>query len=258
MTLWIKICANTSLTDAQLAADAGADAVGFVFAPSPRRVTVAQVAAIVPHLPPALEKIGVFVDASFAEIASTVASCSLTGVQLHFNAPPELPTQLHERFGPKLRILRVVHFDSETSGGNAAFGSAKSAELKGTGFSPYINGPESGGASAPEARFSDPNIDAILVDSRTASAPGGTGQSYDWTLAATSLFQNARARKCVAAGGLTPENVAEAIATLHPWGVDVVSGVESAPGRKDPAKVRAFIVRARAARTSQRAYDQSD
>ena len=238
MSLWIKICANTSLADAQLAADAGADAVGFVFAPSPRRDTPAQVAAIVPHLPPALEKIGVFVDASFTEIASTVESCSLTGIQLHFEAPPELPVRLRKRFGLHLRILRVVHFES-----------AQSAELKGTGFSPYIGGPESIGALAPEACFSDPNIDAILVDSRTATAPGGTGQTYDWLAANKLLFQNAEVRKhcLVAAGGLTPENVAEAIATLRPWGVDVVSGVEVAPGHKDPAKIRAFIADARAA-----------
>ena len=101
MTLWIKICANTSLADAQLAAQAGADAVGFVFAPSPRQVTPAQAAAIVPHLPAALEKIGVFVDAAFEEISATVEAAGLTGVQLHWDAPHSLPAQLRERFGPK-------------------------------------------------------------------------------------------------------------------------------------------------------------
>jgi phosphoribosylanthranilate isomerase len=113
MSLWVKICANTSLEDARLVADAGADAAGFVFAPSPRRVTAAQAAAIVPHLPPELEKIGVFVDASFDEIADTVETAGLTGVQLHFNAAAELPAQLRARFGPSFRILRVVHFDAE-------------------------------------------------------------------------------------------------------------------------------------------------
>ena len=98
--LWIKICGNTSLEDAQLAADAGADAVGFVFAPSPRRVTPALVAAIVPQLPATLEKIGVFVDAPFAEIEATVQTSALTGVQLHFAAPPELPARLRAHFGP--------------------------------------------------------------------------------------------------------------------------------------------------------------
>ncbi len=217
MSLWIKICANTSLADAQLAAQAGADAVGFVFAPSPRQVTPAQVAAIVPHLPAALEKIGVFVDAAFEEISATVEAAGLTGVQLHWDAPPSLPAQLRERFGPKLRILGVVHFDAATADKDA------------------VPSP-------------DPNVDAILVDSRTASSVGGSGQTYDWDAARRTIFGANGPMKYVAAGGLTPANVAGAIATLHPWGVDVVSGVESAPGRKDPAKVRAFIANARAAK----------
>jgi phosphoribosylanthranilate isomerase len=220
MSLWIKICANTSLGDAQLAAEAGADAVGFVFAPSPRRVTAELVAKIVPQLPAALEKIGVFVDAGFDEIAATVEAAGLTGVQLHFDAPTALAAQLRERFGAKLRILGVVHFDLAT-------------------------------VERVVPMASDANIDALLVDSLTAAAVGGTGVAFDWDAASKTLFQNARARKrLVAAGGLTPENVAEAIATLRPWGVDVVSGVEAAPGRKDPAKVRAFIERARAAESA--------
>jgi phosphoribosylanthranilate isomerase len=90
-----------------------------------------------------------------------------------------------------------------------------------------------------------PNVDAILIDSRNATSVGGTGQTFDWALASKTLFQNAAASKLVAAGGLSPENVAQAIATLRPWGVDVVSGVEASPGRKDPAKVQAFIANAR-------------
>lgn len=215
--IWIKICGNTSLEDAQLTAGSGADAVGFVFAPSPRRVTPAQVAAIVPHLPAPLEKIGVFVDSSLEEIQSIVLTASLTGVQLHFDAPPNLSAQLRARFGPELRIMRVIHF-----GPNAA----ETAALI----------------------IQDPNINAVLVDSRTATSVGGTGQPFNWSLASRTLFQNATVHKhLVAAGGLNPENVAEAIAILRPWGVDVVSGVESAPGRKDPAKVRAFITNVRPA-----------
>jgi phosphoribosylanthranilate isomerase len=95
-------------------------------------------------------------------------------------------------------------------------------------------------------------VNAVMVDSRTVTAVGGTGQSFDWALASKTLFQNAKARgRIVAAGGLSPENVAEAIATLRPWGIDVVSGVEVAPGRKDAAKVRAFIANACAADRSQ-------
>lgn len=219
MTLWIKICATTSLEDALLAAEAGADAVGFIFAPSRRRVTVEQVAAIVPQLPAQLEKIGVFVEAGFEEIAPAVESCGLTGVQLQFDAPAELPATLRTRFGPSLRIVRVVHFNSA----NAE--SAQVAQLDG-----------------------NPHIDAIHVDTCTATAVGGTGQTFDWHHAAKTLFQNAKERKLrIAAGGLTPENVAEAIRILNPWGVDVASGVETAPGRKDPTKLRAFIAAARAA-----------
>jgi phosphoribosylanthranilate isomerase len=212
--LWIKICGNTTLQGAQVAAEAGADAVGFVFAPSPRRVTAAQVAAITPHLPPGLEKIGVFVDATLDEICATVRACGLTGVQLHSEAGPGLPAQLRENFGIELRILRVVHF-----------------------------GPDAPHHAA--TIMADRNVDAILVDSRTATAVGGTGVAFDWTSARETLFQGTDGR-LVAAGGLTPDNVAEAIATLRPWGVDVASGVEMAPGRKDPWKVRDFIAKARA------------
>ena len=116
MSLWVKICANTSLEDALLAADAGADAVGFVFAPSPRRVTESQVAAIVPGLPESIEKIGVFVGAQAEEIAAAVRVCGLTGVQLHSEAGADVPAMLRAEFGLGLRILRVVHFGRESGG----------------------------------------------------------------------------------------------------------------------------------------------
>ena len=217
MSLWIKICGNTSLQDALLAADGGANAVGFVFAPSPRRVTVKDVEGIVSHLPGSLEKIGVFVDTPVEEIEATVRTCGLTGVQLHFNAGVDAPARFRERFGPSLRILRVLHYSPEL---------AEEAALV----------------------ANDINIDAVLLDSRTATAVGGTGVAFDWDSAAASLSKiSGSLRRIVVAGGLAPGNVAEAVATLHPWGVDVVSGVEAAPGRKDPEKVRAFIAQARAA-----------
>jgi phosphoribosylanthranilate isomerase len=214
--IWVKICANTSLEDAQLAADAGADAVGFVFAPSPRRVTAAQVAKITPHLPSHLEKIGVFVDAGLDEIRSTIRKCGLTGVQLHSQCGLGGPAQLREQFGPELRILGVVHF-----------------------------GPEA--ADRAKIIAADPNVDAILVDSRTATAVGGTGIAFNWNDARTTLFQDTEeGKRLIAAGGLTPDNVRDAITTLRPWGVDVASGVEAAPGRKDPVRVREFVAHARA------------
>ncbi len=231
MSPWIKICANTSLDDALVAAEAGADAVGFVFAASPRRVTAAAVAAITPRLPAALEKIGVFVDAALEEIAATAESCGLTGVQLHFDAAPGLPARLRERLGPEMRIFGVIRFGAASAAEDAARAAALALD-------PHL--------------ACNPNIDAVLVDSCSAAAAGGTGVAFDWALARETLFQqNAEARKrLILAGGLDPANVAEAIRALGPWGVDVASGVEAAPGRKDPAKVREFVARARAAFTS--------
>jgi phosphoribosylanthranilate isomerase len=216
MSLWIKICGNTSLGDALAAVAAGADAVGFVFAPSPRRVAAAEVAAIAPHLPATLEKIGVFVDAEVEEICSAVRSCGLTGVQLHSETGPELAAKLRERLGAELRILRVVHFGA-------------------------------GAAEQAAALAQDGNVDAVLVDSRTAAALGGTGVAFDWAEARKTVFAADGRLKLIVAGGLNPENVAQAIATLRPWGVDVASGVEAAPGRKDLNMVRKFVARARAA-----------
>jgi phosphoribosylanthranilate isomerase len=220
MPIWIKICGNTSLADAQLAVEAGADAVGFVFAPSPRRVTIADVAAISPHLPATVEKIGVFVDAGLEEICSAVRACGLTGVQLHFEAGAEIPAKIHERLGPELRILRVLHFE------------ANAAEQ----FTAKI---------AHHAQ--NPDVAAVLLDSRGDKAVGGTGITFDWAAARKAVFGHAGTLKLILAGGLNPVNVAEAVATVRPWGVDVVSGVEASPGRKDPGKVREFISRARAA-----------
>jgi phosphoribosylanthranilate isomerase len=221
MSLWIKICGNTSLEDALLAVAAGADAVGFVFAPSPRRVTAEQVAAIVPHLPATVEKIGVFVDAALDEIIATVQTCGLTGVQLHFETEPELPARLHERLGPELHILRVVHFDVDT------------ADSIANRIAEYARNPQ---------------VYAVLVDSRTVAVVGGTGVRFDWAEARRTVFGEAGSLKLIVAGGLNPENVAKAIALLRPWGVDVASGVEAAPERKDPVKVREFVAAARTAR----------
>ncbi len=216
MSLWIKICGNTSLADARLAIDSGANAVGFVFAPSPRQVTPEQVAAIIPALPDFAEKIGVFAEADFDEISAVARSSALTGVQLHFDAPLELTARLRNSLGSELRILRVLRIGHDNRGELFAF-------------------------------TADPNADATLVDSCSKTGAGGTGVTFDWTLAAKTVFRDAKANRCIAAGGLNAVNVAEAITTLRPWGVDVASGVESVPGKKDPERLRAFIATARQA-----------
>jgi phosphoribosylanthranilate isomerase len=214
--MWVKVCANTNLEDALVVAEAGADGVGFVFAESKRRVTTEQVAAITPHLPASLEKFGVFVDTALEELVRAVEVCRLTGVQLYSAGEPELAAELRAQFGSALRILQVIHYQQ--------------------GIENQLRSAQANAA-----------IDAVLIDSRTATLLGGTGQRYDWQAAGRSFAESASGLRLIVAGGLNPTNVGEAIATLHPWGVDVASGVEASPGKKDPAKVRAFIENARVA-----------
>ncbi len=213
--MWIKICGNTNLQDAQHAAAAGADALGFVFAPSPRRVTAAQVKAIVGHLPASVETYGVFVDGTADEIARTVVDCGLSGVQLHRSSGSGPGMLARVR-----RSLLALHAGDVKIISALAFDEGLETQLE---------------QAARDA-------EAVLVDSRPS---GGTGVRFDWN-AASAAFRNARGQaRVIVAGGLNPENVEEAIATLSPWGVDVVTGVEKVPGRKDWAKVEAFIAAAR-------------
>lgn len=219
--MWIKICGNTNLEDAQLAVDAGADAVGFIFAESARRVTADRVRTITTKLPASIGKYGVFVDPSLDELIHAVEESGLTGIQLHRSHDPALPLKLREHFAGKavhngLSIFKVIHYQQDLA-----------EHLK--------------------AAQADDAIDAVLVDSRTATMLGGTGQRYDWQAASRSFLEAAPRLKLIAAGGLNPGNVAEAIATLRPWGVDVVTGVEASPGKKDPARVREFVSNARIA-----------
>ena len=219
--MWIKICGNTNLEDAQLAVDAGADAVGFVFTESPRRVTRQQAREMAPLLPRTVEKYGVFVDPSFEEVVETVLECGLTGVQLHSTSNPGLPLRLREHFAAiprrgRLGILRVLHYASDFD-----------AQLEGLRH--------------------DHAVDAVLIDSRTAKAVGGTGIAFDWRAAQTSFLRTAPHLRLIVAGGLRPENVTDAIYTLQPWGLDVASGVEASPGKKDLNRVREFVSAARRA-----------
>jgi phosphoribosylanthranilate isomerase len=208
--MWIKICGNTNLEDARFAVECGAHALGFVFAPSPRRVEAEQVRQITEKLPPEVEKYGVFVDAGFDEIVSTVAAAGLTGVQLHRSSDALLPIRLRQHLAGELRILKVLHYTDT--------------------FDQQLR--QLGGDNLP---------DAVLVDSSSARAAGGTGTSFNWLAAQGSFQRTAPHLRLIAAGGLSPENVKQAIQILRPWGVDVVSGVESAPGKKNPERVLAFI-----------------
>jgi phosphoribosylanthranilate isomerase len=219
--MWVKICGNTNLEDAQIAVEAGADALGFLFAKSTRRITPIDARSITPHLPATVEKIGIFDHADFEEIVATVEEAGLTGIQLHSSLDPTLSARLREHFSAKsaqgqMRILGVIHYSSDLE-----------KQLR--------------------AAHEDSAIDAVLVDSRTATLLGGTGIRFDWHAASDSFLPAASRLRLIAAGGLNPDNVGEAISTLRPWGVDVVTGVEASPGKKDPARVRSFITNARIA-----------
>lgn len=227
MAIWIKICGNTTLEDAQAAVSAGANAVGFVFAASPRRVTASAVREITRRLPRMVETIGVFVDATLEEIADTVRVAGLTGVQLHATDQTGLDETglaqaLRTRFADapgRLGILQTLH------------------------YAPH----ENDFALQLRAMHANPAVDAVLVDTYSATQSGGTGLSFDWQHARDSFFREAPHLRLIAAGGLRPENVRQAIYTLQPWGVDVSSGVESSPGRKDSRRVAEFVRAARAA-----------
>ncbi len=228
--MWIKICGITSIEDAELAIAAGADALGFVFAESPRRVTPESVRDIVNQLPRTVEKVGVFVDSTLDEIIAVHQTAGLTGVQLHSAnrgvSPQDLRAGVRVTSSP-LRVLQVVRYDGDSS--------RFALELRRLHASSAVDGRQ------------DSVLHAVLVDTCVVGKQGGTGKTFDWLAARDSFLQQAPHLQLIAAGGLHPENVRHAIHTLRPWGVDVSSGVEASPGRKDPDRVAAFIRAARAA-----------
>jgi phosphoribosylanthranilate isomerase len=222
--MFVKICAHTNLADALLSVEAGVDALGFVFAKSSRQVTAAQVAVITRALPKQIKKIGVFHARSVDEIIHDVHLAGLNGVQLHFAFDPAVVAKLRAEFGADLFIVQTLHW--------VVYGHVDRAEKW---FREELQAVVNAGG-----------VDAILLDARTEAASGGTGQSFDWARARAVLDADAGDLKIIVAGGLTPENVREAIAALQPWGVDVASGTEFMPGMKDAAKIRAFVAAARA------------
>jgi len=195
---------------ARAAAEAGADAVGLIFAESPRRIGPEAAAGIIDALPPWVAPVGVFVDTPPAEMQDLADRLRLAAVQLHGDEPPETPAAL----GP-VKVIRALGVGSEADA-DAARRWRDAAEAAG--------------------RLPD----AWLVDARVPGGPkGGTGQTADWTLAAR--LQEDGLAPLILAGGLGPENVADAVRAVRPWGVDSSSGTETAPGAKSPEKIRAFV-----------------
>jgi phosphoribosylanthranilate isomerase len=199
VSIKIKICGITNVSDAMVAAEAGADLIGLMFyARSPRQVSLAQAAAIARALPPYISRVGVFVNPDADTVLRAIGECGLSLLQFHGEETPEFCTQ----FGMmSMKAFRVKNAGSLRT-------------------------------------LPDYATDAYLLDAYSPDAYGGTGAKFNWDLA---IAAKQHGRPIFLAGGLTPENVAQAVKQVMPFGVDVSSGVESAPGKKDPAKVRAFI-----------------
>ncbi len=208
---WVKICGITNLEDALVAVDAGADAVGFVFyEKSPRCVSPEVVREIVQKLPESVEKVGVFVGGSSEGVAEAIRQCGLTIAQIYPRESRALTGEFFKDF--PFRVIPAVSVGLIGQDEIAGFHLAKNARGK---------------------------VVAALLDSGNSDCPGGTGEKFDW--ATVAGLADTIDLKLILAGGLKVENVGDAIAMLKPWGVDVSSGVEANPGKKDPEKVRAFV-----------------
>ena len=203
MSVRVKICGITSLEDALLAVESGADALGFIFhAASPRNIAPAEAKKIIGKLPPFVTPVGVFVNQTAEAVAGVVSLTGIHAAQLHGDETPELCSEL------SFPVIKAFRVKDRTS----------------------------------LERASEYNVSALLLDSYVPGQLGGTGARFNWELAIEAIQGGT---PVILAGGLTPDNIAEAVVTVAPFAVDVSSGVELAPGRKDAKKVREFIRKAK-------------
>jgi phosphoribosylanthranilate isomerase len=203
--MFVKICGITNEDDALFAVAMGADAVGFVFAPSSRQIAAQQVYDITRRLPPEILTVGVFRDEVPSRVIDIVNRSGVRAVQLHGHETPADVAEVSARVRWVIKAVAAGTTD------------ARRANQFGT--------------------------DLVLVDAVTP----GSGKMFDWSL----IDDIPEGPRLILAGGLDPENVAAAVQRVAPWGVDVSSGVESSPGKKDARKVKAFIERARQAAPEQ-------
>jgi phosphoribosylanthranilate isomerase len=233
---WVKICGTTNLEDALAAVEAGADAVGFVFyEKSPRYITVEAAREIVEKLPENVEKVGVFVHGDGIDPADVLFASGLTGLQCYVSPEGGAAGRGSQKAtGASCRPKRARFLMAVPM--NWIGVDEKRIRSMASDFAKWgKNLPE--GISLPEGL-----MDTFVLDSGDLRQPGGTGKTFDWKVALPIAEAMRKGGvKLVVAGGLTPQNVGDAIEILKPWGVDVVSGVESTPGKKDPEKVRAFV-----------------
>jgi phosphoribosylanthranilate isomerase len=196
----VKVCGITSPGDARVAAGAGADAIGLVFAESPRRVSVKDAREISAALPDGVLKVGVFVDTEPEEVLRIAREVGLDYAQLHGDEEPEVVAEI--RYGG-VRVMKALRV-------------------------------RNAGVLAAVERY---EADLILLDAWRARARGGTGTRFDWRLAKSLKARD----NIVVSGGLTPENVREAIEFFEPYGVDASSSLEDGPGKKNGELVRRFV-----------------
>ena len=235
---WVKICGITNLEDALTAVDAGADALGFVFyEKSPRNIDPNSAREIIQKLPANVEKVAVIVRDYPDHVKPLVRELGLTGVQLHagLQSPSQQPLTATAngmpsgfKFYLSMPADWFIHQEDSARTFIQSIANAQQAmqTFEVTGEAPRI-------------------LNTIFLDSGSLQQPGGTGKVFDWEKALRIVGKLKQTVNVVVAGGLTPDNVNEAIRVLGPWGVDVSTGVEVRPGKKDPKKVQAFVEAAR-------------
>ena len=206
MAVEIKFCGMTRAADADYAASLGAAYVGIIFAKSPRRVDPAAAAAVLAGVRERASTVGVFGDATVETIGTVASDLRLDVVQLHGDPSPDVVDSMRRRFSGA--VWAAMRIDGSALPDTAA------------------------GLLAV--------ADAVVLDARVEGQLGGTGHSFDWNAIARTLERRSDHARVVLAGGLSPENVARAVRIISPDVVDVSSGVESAPGIKDHARMRAF------------------
>ena len=213
--IWIKFCGTTNLEDAQASIDAGCNALGFILCDSPRRLSPDAVGKITSQLPEPIEKIGVFVNEELNALVAIAEECGLTGVQLQGDESANYLMDVRSKLSV-LRITKTLHAD-------------------------HVGEADIFCASCHFA------LDNLLIDNGTYQQRGGTGKVFDWTVASETLRGFKLPIAVVIAGGLNPGNVGDAVKLFRPYGVDVCSGVESAQGKKDPVKLKAYVAAVRKA-----------
>ncbi len=203
--MWVKICGITNLDDALAAAEAGADALGFIFVGSSRRAVSRKTCSeILRALPSRVLTVGVVADEDPAFLRDLLRVCPLGALQFHGEEPPETVLSFQER----AKVFKAIRVKD---------------------------------ASSLERIPGYRGVDAVLLDTYRAGRKGGTGAPFDWALAAEAKRFEV---PVIVAGGLSPGNVGDVVRAVEPYGVDVSSGVESSPGRKDHALLREFVAKA--------------